>query len=59
LISNVFFSKGPELVIKEAAVDFGLVQMGNKIKSFVTIENISNLPLKWHLICAEFQVIAQ
>jgi hypothetical protein len=53
---NAFVFKGPEIQIKEAAVDFGLVQMGNKVKSFVTVENISNLPLRWHLSCLEYQV---
>jgi hypothetical protein len=42
--------------IKEAAVDFGLVQLGYRVKSFVTVENISNLPLKWHLSSLEFKV---
>ena len=49
--------KGPELTIQEAAVDFGLVQIGTVAKSFVTINNISNLPLKWHLNCLEHKVV--
>ena len=49
--------KGPELVIREAGLDFGLVQIGNESRSFIMIENISNLPLQWSLSCAdEFKV---
>jgi len=50
--------KGPELIIREAGLDFGLVQIGNESKSFIIIENISNLPLCWNLSCPEnFKVI--
>lgn len=45
--------KGPEAVIQEAGLDFGLVQIGDIAKSYMTIENISNLPLKWSLSCSE------
>lgn len=47
--------KGPEAKIKEAAVDFGLVQIGTVVESFVTLENISNLPLEWNMSVLEFQ----
>ncbi|CAF0775579.1 unnamed protein product [Brachionus calyciflorus] len=45
--------KGPEIQIKEAGIDFGLVRIGDTSKSFITIENVSNLPLKWSLECLE------
>jgi hypothetical protein len=48
--------KGPELVIAEAGLDFGLVQIGNSSKSFITIENISNLDMKWNLSSSQYQV---
>jgi hypothetical protein len=43
------------VVIKEAALDFGLVQIGTNSASFITVENLSNLPLKWNLKCFEHE----
>lgn len=48
--------KGPEGVIQEANVDFGLVKLGETARSYVTLENISNLQLNWKLKCLENQV---
>ena len=48
--------KGPEAILREAAIDFGLVKIANTSKSFITIDNISSLPLKWHLRCLENEV---
>lgn len=47
--------KGPEAVIQEAGLDFGLVEIGDISKSYITIENISNLALKWTLSCSDNQ----
>lgn len=51
--------KGPEAIIQEAGLDFGLVQIGEISKSYITIENISNLELKWTLNCSEHQELFQ
>ncbi len=51
--------KGPEAIIQEAGLDFGLVQIGEISKSYITIENISNLELKWTLSCTEYQDLFQ
>lgn len=45
------------MIIQEAGLDFGLVQIGTICKSFITIENISNLPLTWNLLPLSHQVI--
>lgn len=49
--------KGPEAQLKEAAIDFGLVKIGDRAKSYVTLENVSNLPLNWTLTCPEHSVL--
>jgi hypothetical protein len=51
------YKKGPELVIQEAGLDFGLVQIGTICESFITIENISNLLAKWTLSALSHKVI--
>ncbi len=45
--------EGPQAVIQEAGLDFGLVQIGQVSTSFITIENVSNLALRWTLNCCE------
>ncbi len=37
------------MIIQEAGLDFGLVQIGTICETFITIENISNLQVKWTL----------
>lgn len=45
------------MIIQEAGIDFGLVQIGTICKTFITIENISNLPLNWTLAALSHSVI--
>lgn len=37
------------MIIQEAGLDFGLVQIGTICETFISIENISNLQVKWTL----------
>ena len=50
--------KGPECIIHEPNIDFGLLKVGSTSKSYITIENISNLPLAWHLDCDDSDVLS-
>lgn len=43
--------KGPEAIIEQAAVDFGLVKLGTTCKSHVTLTNVSNLPINYSINC--------
>lgn len=49
--------KGPEAVLLEPNVDFGLVKLGETARSFITLENISNLPLAWSLKCLDTNLV--
>ncbi len=56
LFDVLLIVKGPEAVIQEAGLDFGLVKLGEVGQSFVMLDNISNLPLNWSLVCLDNKV---
>lgn len=43
------FLKGPDLVIDQPDVNFGLVQLGSVAQSALTLRNFSRVPAKWQI----------
>ena len=41
--------KGPDLVIDQPDVNFGLVQMGCVAQSSLTLRNFSRVPARWQI----------
>lgn len=45
----LLFKKGPELVIAQPDVNFGLVQLGSCAQSALTLKNFSRVPASWQI----------
>uniref|UniRef100_H0WZT8 DLEC1 cilia and flagella associated protein n=1 Tax=Otolemur garnettii TaxID=30611 RepID=H0WZT8_OTOGA len=41
--------KGPALFINVSALQFGLLRLGQKVTNSIEIQNISQLPARWHM----------
>ena len=39
--------KGPEVVVEQSHINFGLVRLGETVEATMTIRNTSRVPAKW------------
>ena len=43
--------QGPEVVIEETDINFGLIRFGQSASRTINISNDCRVPAKWHLFC--------